>query len=87
MVRMVLKIDGMACSMCEAHVNDAIRRAFPVKKVVSSHGKGQTEILAEAEIPQDWLAAVLQDTGYRLSQRTSAEMLRREGRAWALGAD
>ena len=66
MVRMVLKIDGMACSMCEAHVNDAIRRAFPVKKVVSSHGKGQTEIFAEAEIPQDRLAAVLQDTGYRL---------------------
>ena len=39
MNRMILKIDGMACGMCESHVNDAIRRAFPVKKVSSSRSK------------------------------------------------
>ena len=42
-----VKIDGMMCGMCESHVNDAIRRAFNVKKVTSSHTKGQTVILAE----------------------------------------
>lgn len=31
MIKTVLKIDGMACGMCEAHVNDAIRKAFTVK--------------------------------------------------------
>ena len=46
MVRMILEIDGMACGMCEAHVNDAVRRAFTVKKVTSSHAKGRTEILS-----------------------------------------
>ena len=50
MIKTVLKIDGMACGMCEAHVNDAIRKAFAVKRVTSSHSKGKTEILIEAPI-------------------------------------
>lgn len=33
MFRTVVKIDGMMCGMCEAHINDAIRRNFNVKKV------------------------------------------------------
>ena len=36
MVKITLDIEGMACGMCEAHVNDAIRKAFSVKKVSSS---------------------------------------------------
>ena len=32
MNKITVKIDGMMCGMCESHVNDAIRRAFPVKK-------------------------------------------------------
>lgn len=47
MVKITLDIDGMACGMCEAHVNDAVRKAFAVKKVSSSHSKGQTEIIAD----------------------------------------
>lgn len=34
MVKITLDIEGMACGMCEAHVNDAVRRVFPVKKVI-----------------------------------------------------
>ena len=33
MIQTTLKINGMACGMCESHVNDAIRNAFSVKKV------------------------------------------------------
>ena len=36
MLQYTIVVEGMACSMCEAHVNDAIRKAFPVKKVTSS---------------------------------------------------
>ena len=32
MTRTVVGIDGMACSMCESHVNDTVRRNFPVKR-------------------------------------------------------
>ena len=45
MLKITLGVDGMMCGMCESHVNDAVRKAFPVKKVTSSHGKGQTVIL------------------------------------------
>ena len=36
--------------MCEAHINEAVRNAFRVKKVTSSHTKKQTDILAEQEL-------------------------------------
>ena len=50
MEKIVVKVDGMQCGMCEAHVNEAVRAAFPVKKVTSSHAKGETVILTEQDI-------------------------------------
>ena len=61
MVKITARIDGMMCSMCESHVNDAIRKAFPVKKVTASHKKGQAEILAEEDISDAALKAALDD--------------------------
>lgn len=66
MLRITLKVDGMMCGMCESHVNDAVRRAFPVKKVTSSHKKGETVILTEADIPEQKLREVIEATGYRV---------------------
>ena len=59
MTQITIKIDGMMCGMCESHVNDAVRRAFPVKKVTSSHAKGQTVILTEQPIDADALRSVI----------------------------
>ncbi len=47
MIQTTVEVDGMACSMCEAHINDAVRSAFPVDKVSSSHAKGKTVILSK----------------------------------------
>ena len=66
MLKTVLEIEGMACGMCEAHVNDVIRAKFPVQRVSSSHKTGRTEILSEQDLPQEALAAALAETGYRL---------------------
>ncbi len=41
MEKLTLKVDGMRCGMCEAHLNDAVRNAFRVKKVSSSHQRGR----------------------------------------------
>ena len=46
MVKITVGIDGMACEMCEAHINETVRNAFPVKKVTSSHTRNETVILA-----------------------------------------
>ena len=66
MQKITLKIDGMMCGMCESHINDAIRRAFPVKKVTSSHSKGETVILSETDITEEALHGAIDPTGYRL---------------------
>ena len=66
MVKITVGVDGMQCGMCEAHVNDAVRRAFPVKKVTSSHTKGQTVILGEQA-----LRDVISQTGYEVTSFSS----------------
>ena len=66
MVKVTLKIDGMACSMCEAHINDALRAAFPVKKVGSSHTKGETTMILENAPSEEELHRVIDPTGYTL---------------------
>ena len=70
MYQITLGIDGMMCGMCESHINDAVRNAFPVKKVSSSHGKGQTVILSETEIPEAELRPVFTKLGYALTGYT-----------------
>lgn len=67
MVKTVLTIDGMACGMCESHVNDAVRSAAAVKKVTSSFRRGETEILSEEPLSEEALHRVLDGTGYTIT--------------------
>lgn len=78
MTKTVLKIDGMMCGMCESHVNDAIRNAFAVKKVSSSHAKGETEIISEEPLDEAKLTETVQKTGYEL-KGISSEPYEKEG--------
>lgn len=64
MVKITLSIEGMACGMCEAHINEAVRNAFQIKKVSSSHTKKQTVIIAEKDIPEQELENVIAKAGY-----------------------
>lgn len=72
MIQTTLKINGMACGMCESHVNDAIRNAFSVKKVTSSHSKGETVILSEQPLDEALLRSTITATGYELQSIHSA---------------
>ena len=64
MIQTTVKISGMACSMCEAHINDTIRRAFSVEKVSSSHTKGETVILSRVPLDEAALRTAIDATGY-----------------------
>ena len=68
MVQTTLKVDGMMCGMCESHVNDAVRKAFPVKKVTSSRSKKETTVLTETELDEDALRAAISATGYEVGE-------------------
>ncbi len=68
MYEIILKVDGMKCGMCEAHVNDAVRDNFNVKKVKSSHSKGQTVILTEEDMDEKKLSNIVSATGYIVTE-------------------
>jgi len=72
MIKITVGVDGMMCGMCEAHVNNAVRKAFPVKNVTSSHSKGQTVILTEYDIDEGALRSAICATGYEVKAVSKA---------------
>lgn len=65
MIRTTMKIDGMMCGMCEAHVCDAIRKAVPsAKKVAASHVRKKASFLTETPVDGELLKAAVNATGY-----------------------
>ena len=78
MVKITVGIEGMACGMCEAHINEAVRNAFQVKKVTSSHTKKQTVILAEKDITEQELKSVVAKAGYD-AVSVSSELYEKKG--------
>ena len=76
MIRIALKVEGMNCHMCEMKVNQAVRDAFSVKKVVSSHIKGTTELISEEEISAQAVREVIEAKGYRVLSAESTPYTR-----------
>ena len=73
MIKTTLKIDGMMCGMCEAHVCDAIRRAVPTaRKVSAARGRGEATFLTEDAVDEAALKAAIDATGYTCTGVASA---------------
>lgn len=66
MKKITFKVDGMRCGMCETHVNDAVRQAAEVKKVSSSHAKGETVVIAEDGTDASPIREAIERRGYRV---------------------
>lgn len=71
MVKTILKINGMACSMCESHINNVIRSEFEVKKVKASHKTGTAEIISENALDKEKLERAIAQTGYEVESYSS----------------
>ena len=66
-MKVTMKIDGMMCGMCEAHINDVVRKTVPgAKKVKSRHSKGLCTFLTEEEPDEKALRDAIAETGYRV---------------------
>ena len=78
MIKTTVRISGMMCGMCEAHVNDAIRAAFPGKRVASSRKKGEAVILSDAPLDAERLKQAVNATGYAFVS-ASAEAYEKKG--------
>lgn len=66
MQEIMLEVEGMHCGMCETHVNDVVRRVAGVKKVTSSHRKGQALVLAEDAVSSEAIRSAIEKQGYRV---------------------
>ena len=65
MILTTLKIEGMMCSMCEAHICDTIRKAVPsARKVTASRKKKEASFLTEDAVDGEYLKAFINKTGY-----------------------
>ena len=66
MYKYLLHIDGMMCGMCEAHVNDLVRKNLKVKKVKSSHRKNQTIIISILPLEESDIRKAFDGSGYKV---------------------
>lgn len=68
MWKYTVQVSGMMCGMCESHVNDAVRKAFEVKKVASFRSKGETTVVTEQKLDEDALRDAIAATGYEVGE-------------------
>ncbi|MEE3420865.1 MAG: heavy metal-associated domain-containing protein [Lachnospiraceae bacterium] len=79
MYKTTVRIEGMMCGMCEAHISDVIRRQFPdAKKVSASHTKNVATFVTEDKVDADVLEKAIEDTGYHYRGYT-AEPIEKKG--------
>ena len=67
MVKIYLNVNGMMCGMCEAHVNDIVRKTTKIKKVKSSHKKKETIIIMESRKDLGLIINAIKSLGYDCS--------------------
>ena len=78
MKKIKVKIDGMMCGMCEAHICDTIRKAIPdAKKVSASRKSGEATFLYDGSPDEEALKKAIADTGYTLVSVSSEEYKKR----------
>ncbi len=83
MIKTIVKIDGMMCSMCEAHISDVIRKTVPgAKKVAASRAKGEASFLTERAVDEAGLKEAIAATGYTCLSVESAPY---EKKGWFFG--
>ncbi len=74
MFKNTVKIDGMACGMCEAHISDAIRGALPdAKKIKASRRKKEAVFLTEQPVDETGMRELIDATGYHFMGMESIE--------------
>ena len=49
MIRTTVRVSGMACGMCEAHVNDAVRSAFAEEYGIGAYANPTVFTLSDCD--------------------------------------
>ena len=78
MIQTTIGVEGMSCEMCEAHINDVIRKTFSVKSAKADRRKKQCVVVSEEPLDESLLAKAISDTGYALTS-IAAEPYKKKG--------
>ena len=65
-MKVTLKIEGMMCPHCEAHVTKALSAVAGVSDVVASHKEGTAVMTVENGVDLGILKAVVENAGYKV---------------------
>ncbi len=71
MIQTTIGIEGMACEMCEAHINDVIRKTFSVKSAKADRKKKRCVVVSEEPLDEAVLRRAIADTGYEVTSVSS----------------
>ncbi len=61
-----LKVEGMMCNKCEAHVKEALEKIHGIEEAVADHEKNEVVIKYSKDVADDKLAAVIEKIGYKM---------------------
>ena len=78
MIQTTIGVGGMMCEMCEAHINDVIRKNFAVKSVKSNRKKNQCVVVSEEPLDGQAVEEAITATGYEFLS-ISSEPYKKKG--------
>jgi Cu2+-exporting ATPase len=61
-----IKIEGMMCPHCEAHVKSALEGLDGVESAVASHEKGTAVVTLTTDVPDEVLNKAVESAGYKV---------------------
>ena len=71
MVKTTIKINGIMCNNCVAHINETIKNEFDINKVTTSKDNGMSEVISNNELSEEKLREVISREGYEVTEVTS----------------
>ena len=68
MIKTTIKIKGIMCENCVAHVNETIKNEFDINKVTTSKENGISEVISDNELSEEKLREVINREGYEVTE-------------------
>jgi len=62
----IIKVEGMMCPHCEAHVKAALEALEGVKAAAASHTSGTVTVTLTAPVEDAVLRSVIEEKGYKV---------------------
>ena len=66
MTEKILKVEGMMCAHCEAHVKEALEKISGVESAVADHNNGEVKVTLSSDVADDTLKSAITGAGYKV---------------------